>query len=223
MASSRIRSSTEGSVMRLPSSSRYSKPLPRRRRLMPGPEQSTRRSRATHRVCPAARQPNHRGRARGAAYPGSMPASLDGLSRAQLAAVTHPEGPLLVLAGAGTGKTRTLTSRFAWLVEQGVPAGADPRAHLLVARRGGDARAARGADRVALREPPRGHLPRVLRPPAPGRGAGGRRGPLPHPGHAGGPAGAAARAASASSRSAGTRSAATRPRCWRASWRGSTA
>ena len=51
-----------------------------------------------------------------------MPASLDGLSRAQLAAVTHPEGPLLVLAGAGTGKTRTLTSRFAWLVEQGMPA-----------------------------------------------------------------------------------------------------
>ena len=51
-----------------------------------------------------------------------MPPSLDGLSRAQLAAVTHSEGPLLVLAGAGTGKTRTLTSRFAWLVEQGVPA-----------------------------------------------------------------------------------------------------
>src|SRR5215212_3349091 len=53
-----------------------------------------------------------------------MPASLDAISRAQLAAVTHPEGPLLVLAGAGTGKTLTLTSRFAWLVEQGVPADA---------------------------------------------------------------------------------------------------
>ncbi|MBA2630723.1 MAG: ATP-dependent helicase [Thermoleophilaceae bacterium] len=49
-----------------------------------------------------------------------MPASLDGLSRAQHAAVTHPSGPLLVLAGAGTGKTRTLTCRFAWLVEQGM-------------------------------------------------------------------------------------------------------
>ena len=108
--------------MRRPSSSTYSKPLPRRRRMMPGLEQSTRRSRATDRVCPAARPANHRGQALGAAYPGSMPASLDGLSRAQLAAVTHPEGPLLVLAGAGTGKTRTLTSRFAWLVEQGVPA-----------------------------------------------------------------------------------------------------
>jgi len=43
----------------------------------------------------------------------------DGLNRSQLAAVTHPRGPLLVIAGAGTGKTRTLTERFAWLVEQG--------------------------------------------------------------------------------------------------------
>src|ERR671922_1140859 len=48
----------------------------------------------------------------------------DGLTRSQQAAVTHPGGPLLVVAGAGTGKTRTLTSRFAWLVEQGVPADA---------------------------------------------------------------------------------------------------
>src|SRR5262245_63644 len=51
-----------------------------------------------------------------------MPESLDGLNAAQRAAVTHPGGPLLVVAGAGTGKTRTLTRRFAWLVEQGVPA-----------------------------------------------------------------------------------------------------
>src|SRR5919112_4030318 len=48
----------------------------------------------------------------------------DGLNRSQQAAVTHPGGPLLVVAGAGTGKTRTLTERFAWLVEQGVPADA---------------------------------------------------------------------------------------------------
>jgi DNA helicase II / ATP-dependent DNA helicase PcrA len=53
-----------------------------------------------------------------------MPDPLDGLTRAQLAAVTHPEGPLLIVAGAGTGKTRTLTRRFAWLVGQGVPADA---------------------------------------------------------------------------------------------------
>src|SRR5687768_3405937 len=51
-----------------------------------------------------------------------MPDALDGLNRSQEQAVTHPGGPLVVVAGAGTGKTRTLTRRFAWLVEQGVPA-----------------------------------------------------------------------------------------------------
>jgi DNA helicase-2/ATP-dependent DNA helicase PcrA len=39
----------------------------------------------------------------------------------QLAAVTHGEGPLVILAGAGTGKTRTLTARVARLLERGVP------------------------------------------------------------------------------------------------------
>lgn len=43
-------------------------------------------------------------------------------SAAQRAAVTHAGGPLLVLGGAGTGKTRVLAERFAWLVEQGAPA-----------------------------------------------------------------------------------------------------
>jgi DNA helicase-2/ATP-dependent DNA helicase PcrA len=51
-----------------------------------------------------------------------MPSPLDGLNAAQREAVTHPGGPLLVLGGAGTGKTRVLTRRFAWLVEQGAPA-----------------------------------------------------------------------------------------------------
>jgi DNA helicase-2/ATP-dependent DNA helicase PcrA len=53
-----------------------------------------------------------------------MPDLLDGLNANQRAVVTHPGGPLLVVAGAGTGKTRTLTRRFAWLVEQGMPADA---------------------------------------------------------------------------------------------------
>ncbi|HET8822125.1 MAG TPA: ATP-dependent DNA helicase [Thermoleophilaceae bacterium] len=51
-----------------------------------------------------------------------MPVALDGLNRAQEAAVTHADGPLVVAAGAGTGKTRTVVQRFRRLVEDGLPA-----------------------------------------------------------------------------------------------------
>jgi DNA helicase-2/ATP-dependent DNA helicase PcrA len=50
-----------------------------------------------------------------------MSALLLDVNPAQLAAVTHLDGPLKIVAGAGTGKTGTLTRRFAHLVEQGVP------------------------------------------------------------------------------------------------------
>ena len=46
---------------------------------------------------------------------------LIGLNSAQLKAVAHRDGPLVVFAGAGSGKTRIITTRIAQLVEQGTP------------------------------------------------------------------------------------------------------
>ncbi|MEK7473427.1 MAG: ATP-dependent DNA helicase [Patescibacteria group bacterium] len=46
---------------------------------------------------------------------------LDNLNEAQREAVTHGEGPLLIVAGAGTGKTTVLTKRYAHLLQSGDP------------------------------------------------------------------------------------------------------
>jgi ATP-dependent DNA helicase UvrD/PcrA len=48
------------------------------------------------------------------------PSWLSRLNPEQTAAATHAGGPLLILAGAGTGKTTALCSRVAWLVSEGV-------------------------------------------------------------------------------------------------------
>ena len=61
---------------------------------------------------------------------GAMPAdALAGLNPAQIDAVTAAPGPLLVVAGAGSGKTRVLTHRIAHLVEE---EGAEPSSILAI-------------------------------------------------------------------------------------------
>ena len=89
------------------------------------------------------------------------------LNREQAAAATHGDGPLLIIAGAGTGKTRTLVYRVAHLIERGVPARAHPPAHLHPPRRARDALPRRAARRVGVNPGAGRNVPRDRPPPAP--------------------------------------------------------
>ncbi len=70
------------------------------------------------------------------------------LNKPQQEAVEHPDGPLLIAAGAGSGKTKTLTSRVAKIIERGVPA------HKIVAITFTNKAAKEMADRISANPSP---------------------------------------------------------------------
>ena len=94
-------------------------------------------------------------------------AAVDGLDPEQAAAVLAPRGPVCVLAGAGTGKTRTITRRIAHLVSAGHVSAGQVLAVTFTARAAGEMRSrlrALGVGGERAQDPPLvRQLPRDIR------------------------------------------------------------
>jgi DNA helicase II / ATP-dependent DNA helicase PcrA len=101
---------------------------------------------------------------------------LAGLNPQQREAATHGDGPLLIVAGAGTGKTATLVHRVAWLIAGGVDPG---RILLLTFTRRAAAEMLRRAENLLHRlRTEKGTGPICAEHPAPTEGWSGRSGKL---------------------------------------------